>query len=79
MRFNKEKGLNGFEWIWQGSKSLGASAQVLAGDLYGTGSGGYSTWFNLDGSDQQVQDDPARCSELLLQYHAHGATGWSNV
>jgi alpha-mannosidase len=60
MRFNKEKGLNGFEWIWQGSKSLGSSAQVLAGDLYGTGGGGYSTWFNLDGSDQQVQDDPAR-------------------
>jgi alpha-mannosidase len=60
MRFNKQEGQNGFEWIWQGSKSLGSSAQVFAGDLYGSGGGGYSTWINFDGSDTQVQDDPAR-------------------
>jgi len=60
MRFNKQQGTDGFEWIWQGSKSLGKSAQVFAGDLYGTGNGGYSTWMNFDGSGDQVQDDPAR-------------------
>lgn len=55
----KAKG-QGFEWIWQGSKSLGNSAQVFAGDLYGTGDGGYSTWFDFDGEGNQVNDDPAR-------------------
>ena len=50
----------GFEWIWQGSESLGSSAQVFAGDLYGTGQGGYSTWMNFDGTDQQINDDPRR-------------------
>ena len=50
----------GFEWIWEGSKSLGASAQVFAGNLYGTGQGGYSTWMNFDGSDDQINDDPRR-------------------
>jgi len=50
----------GFEWIWEGSKSLGASAQVFAGNLFGTGSGGYSTWMNFDGTDQQINDDPRR-------------------
>ena len=29
--------------------------QVFAGDLYGTGNGGYSTWMNFDGSGDQVQ------------------------
>jgi hypothetical protein len=28
MRYNKQQGTNGFEWIWQGSRSLGKSAQV---------------------------------------------------
>lgn len=60
MRYNKKQGTNGFEWIWQGSKSLGKSAEVFAGDLYGSGGGGYSTWINFDGSGAQVQDDPAR-------------------
>jgi alpha-mannosidase len=61
-----EKGL---EYIWQGSQSLGASAQVLAGELFGTGSGGYSSWMSFDEQDMvkddpldkpQVKDDPRR-------------------
>ena len=61
MRFNKEQGTDGFEWIWQGSESLGASAQIFAGNLYGQGGGGYSTWFNFnDGDEDQIIDDPAR-------------------
>ncbi|KAL1529061.1 hypothetical protein AB1Y20_000024 [Prymnesium parvum] len=57
MRYNKNEG---FEWIWQGSESLGESAQIFAGDLFGTGGGGYSTWIDFDGSGDQVIDDPAR-------------------
>ena len=34
------------EWIWQGSQSLGSSAQVFAGQL---GSGGYGTHMGWDG------------------------------
>ena len=61
MRFNKEQGTDGFEWIWQGSESLGASAQIFAGNLYGQGGGGYSTWFNFnDGDEDQIIDDPTR-------------------
>ena len=61
MRFNKEQGTDGFEWIWQGSESLGASAQIFAGNLYGQGNGGYSTWFNFnDGDEDQIIDDPTR-------------------
>ena len=61
MRFNKEQGTDGFEWIWQGSESLGASAQIFAGNLYGQGGGGYSTWFNFnDGKEDQIIDDPTR-------------------
>jgi len=48
----------GFEWIWQGSQSLGESAQIFAGELYGGGNGGYGTWIGYDGDDPQVQDDP---------------------
>merc|ERR1719253_964389 len=48
----------GFEWIWEGSQSLGASAQIFAGELYGGGKGGYSTWINYDGNGEQIQDDP---------------------
>ena len=60
MRFNKEQGTDGFEWIWQG-ESLGASAQIFAGTLHGQGGGGYSTWFNFnDGDEDQIIDDPAR-------------------
>jgi alpha-mannosidase len=48
----------GFEWIWEGSQSLGASAQIFAGELYGGGNGGYGTWIGYDGDNPQVQDDP---------------------
>jgi alpha-mannosidase len=48
----------GFEWIWEGSQSLGASAQIFAGELYGGGDGGYGSWIGYDGTDPQVQDDP---------------------
>ena len=67
MRYNKKEGNDGFEWIWQGSESLGASNQIFAGNLFGTGNGGYSTWLGFDGSGygtpgtgDQVNDDPAR-------------------
>jgi len=60
MRFNKQQGHDGFEWIWQGSQSLGASAQIFAGNLYGTGGGGYSTWLGFDGDGEQINDDPYR-------------------
>eukprot|EP00729_Bicosta_minor_P002033 gene2033-12011_t len=49
------------EWVWQGSASLGKSAQIFAGEL---GGGGYGAPINFNeaGSDKmsQVQDDPAR-------------------
>lgn len=48
----------GFEWIWEGSQSLGASAQIFAGELYGGGNGGYGTWIGYDGDDPQIQDNP---------------------
>ena len=60
MRYDKQQGTDGFEWLWQGSASAGASNQIFAGDIYGTGQGGYSTWINFDGTDDQVIDDPAR-------------------
>ena len=60
MRYDKAQGTDGFEWLWQGSASAGASNQIFAGDIYGTGQGGYSTWINFDGTDDQVNDDPAR-------------------
>jgi len=50
----------GFEWIWEGSQSLGSSAQIFAGELYGSGNGGYGTWISYDGDDPQVQDDPTQ-------------------
>ncbi len=54
------QGNPGLEWIWQGSQSLGDSAQVFAGELFGTGGGGYGTWIGFDKGDVQVQDDPSR-------------------
>ena len=51
MRFNKEQGTDGFEWIWQGSQSLGSSAQIFAGNLYGTGSGGYGVFVSTTSED----------------------------
>lgn len=43
------------QWVWQGSQSLGDSAQVMAGQL---GSGGYGTWIGWDGDGGAVQDNP---------------------
>lgn len=59
MRYQGQQGTKGFEWIWQGSRSLGSSSRVFAGNLYGRGGGGYSSWFNFEHTDQ-VNDDPAR-------------------
>jgi alpha-mannosidase len=58
--FNARHERSGLEWIWQGSESMGDSAQIFAGALYGTGGGGYSTWINFDSTDDQVQDNPER-------------------
>ena len=58
--FDVRKNTSRLEWIWQGSKSLGSSAQVFAGELYGGGGGGYGTWIGFDGTNDQVQDDPSR-------------------
>lgn len=49
--------LKGFEWIWQGSSSL-PDATIFAGELFGTGKGGYSTWIGFDDSSPQIVDDP---------------------
>ncbi|KAJ8607976.1 hypothetical protein CTAYLR_008233 [Chrysophaeum taylorii] len=58
MRFDATRApLKGFEWIWQGSNSL-PHAKVFGGELFGSGSGGYSTWFNFDSTSPQVVDDP---------------------
>jgi alpha-mannosidase len=57
---NARKKTKGYEWVWQGSQSLGKSAQTFSGALYGRGGGGYSTWFDFDGSGNQVIDNPAR-------------------
>ena len=50
------------EWIWEGSESLGSAAQIFAGELFGGGNGGYSTWigYNGGGTTVQVNDDPTR-------------------
>lgn len=58
--FNVRKNHSRLEWVWQGSQSLGAGAQVFAGELYGGGGGGYGTWIGFDGANNQVQDDPSR-------------------
>ena len=58
--FNARYKTSGLEWIWQGSESMGESAQIFAGALFGTGGGGYSTWINFDSTDDQVQDNPER-------------------
>eukprot|EP01064_Diplonema_japonicum_P013576 TRINITY_DN2111_c0_g5_i1.p1 TRINITY_DN2111_c0_g5~~TRINITY_DN2111_c0_g5_i1.p1 ORF type:complete len:1111 (+),score=357.90 TRINITY_DN2111_c0_g5_i1:44-3376(+) len=56
MRVNESR----LEWIWQGSQSMGDSAQIFAGELFGGGHGGYGGWFGFDGNSPQVQDDPSR-------------------
>jgi alpha-mannosidase len=66
---------NGFEWIWHGSQSLGDSAQIFAGELFGGGGGGYGTWIGYDDDGDQVQDDPMdydynvdRVIDQIVQY-----------
>ena len=58
--FDVRKNTSRLEWIWEGSQSLGSSAQIFAGELYGGGGGGYGTWIGFDGANNQVQDDPSR-------------------
>ena len=57
------------EWVWQGSASLGKSAQVFAGEL---GGGGYGAPIpGFDGGEQQIQDDPRR--------HDYNLDAWMDV
>ena len=35
--FNMRKNQSRLEWVWQGSQSLGDTAQIFAGELYGGG------------------------------------------
>ena len=58
--FNMRKNQSRLEWVWQGSQSLGDTAQIFAGELYGGGNGGYGTWIGFDDAGTQVQDDPSR-------------------
>mmetsp|Transcript_90839 Transcript_90839/g.207946 ORF Transcript_90839/g.207946 Transcript_90839/m.207946 type:complete len:1109 (+) Transcript_90839:54-3380(+) len=66
--FNVRKEQKRLEWIWQGSQSMGSSSRVFAGELYGTGGGGYGSWFDFDGSNNQVQDNPERHDYNVDQY-----------
>ena len=66
--FAARKKTKGLEWIWEGSASLGASAQVFAGDLFGGGEQGYGTWFGFDGTSQQIRDDPERHDYNIDKY-----------
>ena len=45
------------EWVWQGSQSLGKSAELLAGQLTVHGYGAPISW-NTDGG--AIQDNPSR-------------------
>lgn len=45
------------EWVWQGSQSLGKSAEVLAGEL---GGGGYGAPIGWDDEGGAIQDNPSR-------------------
>ena len=57
--FDVRKNESRTEWIWQGSESLGASAQCFTGELYGGGGGGYGPPIgSFNGGDNQIQDDP---------------------
>ena len=58
--FGVRKNTSRLEWVWEGSESLGSSAAIFAGELYGSGNGGYGSWFKFDGPDNQIQDDPSR-------------------
>eukprot|EP01059_Diplonema_ambulator_P008478 TRINITY_DN18114_c0_g1_i1.p1 TRINITY_DN18114_c0_g1~~TRINITY_DN18114_c0_g1_i1.p1 ORF type:complete len:1107 (+),score=202.08 TRINITY_DN18114_c0_g1_i1:107-3322(+) len=49
------------EWIWQGSQSLGDSAQIFAGQIFDKAGMGYGGWLMFDSNKNlQVQDDPTR-------------------
>jgi alpha-mannosidase len=45
------------EWVWEGSQSLGKSAEVFAGEL---GGGGYGAPIGWDGDGGAIQDNPSR-------------------
>jgi len=45
------------EWVWQGSQSLGASAELFAGELTTVGYGAPIGWDNEGGA---IQDNPSR-------------------
>jgi len=45
------------EWVWQGSESLGKTAEVLAGEL---GGGGYGAPIGWDNDGGAIQDNPSR-------------------
>ena len=46
--FNARRPEKKLEWIWQGSQSMGKEGNIFAGELYGTGNGGYSTWMSFN-------------------------------
>jgi len=58
--FTRRKAEKRLEWIWEGSASLGHTAQTFAGSLFGTGGGGYSTWVNFNSNGEQINDNPSR-------------------
>jgi alpha-mannosidase len=67
--FAVRKNTSRTEWIWQGSKSMGASAQTFTGELYGGGGGGYGPpCCSFNGGDSQIQDDPRQ--------HDYNVDGW---
>jgi alpha-mannosidase len=45
------------EWVWQGSQSMGKSAEVFAGEL---GAGGYGAPIGWDNKGGAIQDNPSR-------------------
>ena len=45
------------EWVWQGSQSLGKSAEVFAGELTSGGYGAPIDWHDQGGA---IQDNPSR-------------------
>ena len=69
--FAMRKPTQKLEWIWEGSETMGDTAQIFAGQLFGRGAGGYGTWTSYDNRNavlgyqnendnggRQVQDDP---------------------
>ena len=59
--FAMRKPTQKLEWIWEGSETMGDTAQIFAGQLFGKGSGGYSTWTGYDSNAlgaAAIRDDP---------------------